>query len=336
MVDDGYVEFEIVGKQNYLGEKSHHRGANATSIDALMVGRKRDGGNCLVMIEWKYTEKYASDDKYIPARAKIYDRLIMDPESPIRVNNPQHLYFEPYYQLMRQCLLGWRMTMKREYGCDEYLHVHVIPEGNHELRQTTPRVWRQFDVGGMEKRSQAAGALRWSRRIALQRREISDAGRSLTAYPRRVIGDTENERTNDPNLHHHHRSDDQLTPRHPRAREVVVSFHSGKKPRVKVTLNGFSYRTTVAAYGDVFMLPLSQERRAAAGVKAGDTVQVTLELDTEPRVVEVPDDLAKALEIGDVSEAFERSSYTARKEFARLVESAKAPNTHAAHHQDRQ
>lgn len=52
----------------------------------------------------------------------------------------------------------------------------------------------------------------------------------------------------------------------PVPREVVVSFHSGKKPRVKVTLNGFSYRTTDAAYGDVFMLPLSQERRAAAGV----------------------------------------------------------------------
>lgn len=58
-------------------------------------------------------------------------------------------------------------------------------------------------------------------------------------------------------------------------------------------------------------------------------MQVTLELDTEPRVVEVPDDLAKALEIGDVSEAFERSSYTARKEFARLVESTKAPETRA-------
>ena len=113
----------------------------------------------------------------------------------------------------------------------------------------------------------------------------------------------------------------------PVPREVVESFQSGKKPRVKVTLNDFSFRTTVAAYGDVFMLPLSQERRAAAGVKAGDPVQVTLELDTEPRVVEVPDDLAKALEETGVREAFERSSYTARKEFARLVESAKSPET---------
>jgi len=136
IVDDGYVEFEVVGRQNYLGEKSHQRGANATSIDALMVGRKADRRNCLVMIEWKYTEKYASDDKYIPARAKIYDRLIMDAESPMQIGDPRHMYFEPYYQLMRQCLLGWRMTMNREYGCDEYLHVHVIPEDNRELRLT--------------------------------------------------------------------------------------------------------------------------------------------------------------------------------------------------------
>ena len=56
-------------------------------------------------------------------------------------------------------------------------------------------------------------------------------------------------------------------------------------------------------------------------------MQVTLELDTEPRVVEVPDDLSKAIEAAGVREALERSSYTARKEFARLVESAKSPET---------
>jgi hypothetical protein len=136
MVDDGYVEFEVVGQRNYLGEKSHHRGANATSIDALMIGRKMDGRKCLVMIEWKYTEKYVGEDKYIPARAKIYDRLIMDPESPLRVKDPQFIYFDPYDQLMRQTLLGWRMTISREYGCGEYLHVHVIPQVNRELRLT--------------------------------------------------------------------------------------------------------------------------------------------------------------------------------------------------------
>src|SRR5687768_14608257 len=78
--------------------------------------------------------------------------------------------------------------------------------------------------------------------------------------------------------------------------EVIAALGAGKRPKVKITLNGYSYRSTVAAYSDdVYMLPLSQEHRAAAGVEAGDEVEVTLELDTEPRTVEVPDDLAAAL-----------------------------------------
>ena len=95
-----------------------------------------------------------------------------------------------------------------------------------------------------------------------------------------------------------------------------------------MTLNGFTYHTTVAAYGDIFMMPLSQERREAAGVKAGNTLEITLELDTEPRVVEMPADLADALAAAPgAREAFDRSSYSARKEFACQVESAKAQET---------
>jgi bifunctional DNA-binding transcriptional regulator/antitoxin component of YhaV-PrlF toxin-antitoxin module len=116
----------------------------------------------------------------------------------------------------------------------------------------------------------------------------------------------------------------------PVPKEVIEAFNSGKRPRVIVTLKGFTYRTTVAAFGDVFMMPLSQERREAAGVKAGDTVEITLELDTEPRVVEVPADLAEALAaVPGAREAFDRSSYSARKEFVRQVESAKTPETRA-------
>lgn len=110
--------------------------------------------------------------------------------------------------------------------------------------------------------------------------------------------------------------------------EAIAALGKGKKPPVKVTLNGFTYRSTVAAYGDVYMLPLSQERRAAAGVQAGDQVEVTLELDQEPRTVEVPDDLAAALsEKPGTMAAFEALSYSARKEHVRQVESAKAPET---------
>ncbi|MHB8134726.1 MAG: YdeI/OmpD-associated family protein [Anaerolineaceae bacterium] len=110
--------------------------------------------------------------------------------------------------------------------------------------------------------------------------------------------------------------------------EIIPLFGMGKKPKVKITLNGYSYRTTVAAYGDVFMLPLSKEHRTAAGVKAGDVVEVTLEPDLEPRSVEVPADLAEAMK-GEpgARAAFDALSYSVRKEFVRQVEDAKTEET---------
>jgi hypothetical protein len=110
--------------------------------------------------------------------------------------------------------------------------------------------------------------------------------------------------------------------------EVVAAMGKGKKPPVKVSIANHTYRSTVAAYGDVFMLPLSAENRQAAGVKAGDSVEVTIELDTEPRTVEVPADLAAALkEKPGAVDAFEALSYSMRKEYVRQVESAKAQET---------
>lgn len=110
--------------------------------------------------------------------------------------------------------------------------------------------------------------------------------------------------------------------------EAVAALGKGKKPPVRVNLRGYTYRSTVAAYGDVFMLPLSAEHREATGVKAGDQVEVTLELDTEPRTVEVPEDLAAALaEKPGATAAFEALSYSVRKEYVRQVESAKAQET---------
>jgi hypothetical protein len=87
------------------------------------------------MIEWKYTESYPKgQSKYIPARARIYDPIIQHPDCPIQANPTESLFYEPYYQLMRQNLLGWLMVQAGEYGCSDYLHIHVIPESNHELR----------------------------------------------------------------------------------------------------------------------------------------------------------------------------------------------------------
>lgn len=110
--------------------------------------------------------------------------------------------------------------------------------------------------------------------------------------------------------------------------ELVASLGSHKRPPVRVTIGNYTYRSTVAAYGDVFMLPVSAENREAAGIKAGDEIEVTIELDTEPCTVEVPNDLATALtEKPGAREAFDALSYTMRKEYVRQVETAKAQAT---------
>ncbi|HVF99584.1 MAG TPA: YdeI/OmpD-associated family protein, partial [Chloroflexia bacterium] len=107
--------------------------------------------------------------------------------------------------------------------------------------------------------------------------------------------------------------------------EVISALGTQKRPKVVVTLNGYTYRTTVAPFGDVFMIPLSQEHREASGLKAGDEVEVTIALDVEPRTVEVPEDLAAALSARPgATEAFERLAYSRRKEFVRQVNEAKA------------
>lgn len=110
--------------------------------------------------------------------------------------------------------------------------------------------------------------------------------------------------------------------------DVVAALAAGKRPKVTVSLNGYIYRSTVAAYGDVFMLPLSAEHRTAAGVKAGDQVEVKIALDLAPRIVEAPADLAAALAAQPgATAAFDALSYTMRKEYVRQVEVAKAPAT---------
>jgi hypothetical protein len=110
--------------------------------------------------------------------------------------------------------------------------------------------------------------------------------------------------------------------------EVVESLGSGKKPAVKVTINGKSYRSTVAVMGGDYLVGVSAENRAIVGVKAGDEVDVTLDLDTEPRVYELPEDLAAALATKPgATEAFHASAPSKRKEFVRQVTDAKTQET---------
>jgi hypothetical protein len=111
--------------------------------------------------------------------------------------------------------------------------------------------------------------------------------------------------------------------------EVVDGLGAGKRPAVRVTLNGgHTYRSTVAPMGGRYLLPVSAENREAAGVRAGDTLDVEVELDTEPRVLAVPDDLAAALDADPtVRAAFERLSYSAKKRHVLPVEQAKTDGT---------
>ena len=137
--ENGYVDFEVVGAKNYLGEKLHTRGANSTSIDALMLGELDNGLRKLYFIEWKYVESYGRTSKASGdsgrTRIKIYSPLLNKPGSPIKEVDIEGLFTEPYYQLMRQTLLAHEMIKAKEYGAELYLHLHVIPKENKELKE---------------------------------------------------------------------------------------------------------------------------------------------------------------------------------------------------------
>ena len=110
--------------------------------------------------------------------------------------------------------------------------------------------------------------------------------------------------------------------------EVVESFGKGKKPPVKVTINGYSYRSTVAVMGGVFMVSVSKANRTAAGVASGDEVDIDMELDTEPRILAVPADFAEALDRDPEARAFFDSlSYSNRSRFTLSIDDARTPET---------
>ena len=110
--------------------------------------------------------------------------------------------------------------------------------------------------------------------------------------------------------------------------EVVAALGAGKRPAVHVTVAGHRYRSTIAPMGGRSFVPLAAEHRTAAGVAAGDEVDVVLEPDTEPRTVTVPDDLAAALD-DDTRRAFDALSYSNRRRHVLAVEGAKAAETRA-------
>ncbi len=110
--------------------------------------------------------------------------------------------------------------------------------------------------------------------------------------------------------------------------QVAEVGEGARRFPVVATVNGYTWRTSVARMGGEFLVGLNREVRQGAGVAAGDQVDVILELDQAPREVEMPPALAAAL-AGDeqARAAFEKLAFTHRKEYARWVAEAKREET---------
>lgn len=167
-IEDGqYVAFEWIGEQNYLREKMSRngkrtRGANFTSADAAVMFQCRDGQRLIVLIEWKYTESYYTHWLRFAAsgtdRTKIYEHLYSADDCPITKDvlpNFDCLFFEPFYQFMRQQFLAHEMEKAHELGADKVCLLHISPAINKDfMRVTSPelrvmeysatKVWRKL------------------------------------------------------------------------------------------------------------------------------------------------------------------------------------------------
>lgn len=136
------VEFEWVGRDSCLEGGSGTRGANTTSVDALMVGVTGTGVRRAYLLEWKYVEEYIGTD-YLgdgrsgDTRRRRYSDLYSAPSSRFNGQVPmEELFYEPFYQIMRLGLLADKMVRDKEFGVTEAKVVVVCPEGNIAYRET--------------------------------------------------------------------------------------------------------------------------------------------------------------------------------------------------------
>ncbi|HEX8128323.1 MAG TPA: YdeI/OmpD-associated family protein [Pyrinomonadaceae bacterium] len=112
--------------------------------------------------------------------------------------------------------------------------------------------------------------------------------------------------------------------------DVEKTYGTRARVPVRGTINGFPYRSSIVPMGGKFILVINKQMRAGANAKGGDTVTVTMERDDEPRIITPPADLARALRANKTAQAaWDKLSYTHRKEHARAIEEAKRPETRA-------
>lgn len=155
-VENGqYVACEWIGQENYLMEGfgrhgKRRRGANFTSADAMVMFERSGGKRQIVLIECKYTESYAPvlirhSSSGIDRRS-IYDPFLTRQDCPIRTDllpDEDALFYEPFYQLMRQQLLAHEMELNQELGADVVSVLYVVPRHNEDFpRLTSPTLVR--------------------------------------------------------------------------------------------------------------------------------------------------------------------------------------------------
>jgi len=132
-----YIQFESVSDVDHLNEVNTTRGANCTSLDALILGKHKDGRNILLPIEWKYVEAYGNENKGTnETRRSRYDNLINNSKQLIPTINNKVYYYEPFYQLMRQTLWAEQMVLNKDIEtikANDYIHLHIIPKNNKDI-----------------------------------------------------------------------------------------------------------------------------------------------------------------------------------------------------------
>lgn len=153
-VEEGlYVGHEWIGRENYLHEKISHngkrtRGANFTSADAIVRFVRTDGKVQVVLIEWKYTESYYPTSLEVATsgtdRTEIYRWLYNQSDCPLDhklIPEFKDLFYEPFYQMMRQQFLAHEMEKAHELDADVVSLLHIAPAHNKDFKRiTSPRL----------------------------------------------------------------------------------------------------------------------------------------------------------------------------------------------------
>lgn len=156
--EDWFVTFEWIGEVDHLNEAKpgtvRKRGANATAADAAVLYRDDARSTQLLLIEWKYTERYgaAVDRSGHATRRSRYKGIFRQPNGPIRSNADVELddfFYEPFYQLLRQQMLAWHTQEKVDW-IDRARVLHLSPSGNRALHDVTSPSLKRFGDDAFE------------------------------------------------------------------------------------------------------------------------------------------------------------------------------------------